>query len=254
MASVEILSGRSSGTVVELGFDGRWQVGTARTAEVRLRERGVSYAHATICADEGRFCVVDQHSSQGTFVNGERVAKGGDFALASGDEIRFGSVQVRFVDEIPAERSASARIQSLAAMNDELTRSDDLRDRLAEAEEELSRSVEETAVLRGKLARAEVERDAARAEAAQYEEEVGRLRAKLEETCASRDARISELEGGLSGLEAKLERAESSEIERLQAELIGARSEAEEFRSQVDEINQEMIELQDELETARGHP
>ena len=56
MAQLTILDGKFAGTVFELTSGQDHEVGTARRAEVRITERGVSYNHARFEADdEGGF-------------------------------------------------------------------------------------------------------------------------------------------------------------------------------------------------------
>lgn len=62
-------------------------VGRDKTAAVRLVEPGVSRRHARVAAVDGEVSIVDLDSSNGTFVNGERVMAG---MLGSGDLLRFG--------------------------------------------------------------------------------------------------------------------------------------------------------------------
>src|SRR3569833_234638 len=51
----------------------------------------VSTRHGEIRGDNGRYEVVDNRSTNGTFVNGERIPSGGSRELRSGDVIGFGS-------------------------------------------------------------------------------------------------------------------------------------------------------------------
>lgn len=59
-----------------------------------LRDIDVSRLHAVFeIQDEGQVLLRDQGSTNGTYVNGVRVA---DTTLKSGDEIKFGSTKCRF--------------------------------------------------------------------------------------------------------------------------------------------------------------
>jgi len=61
--------------------------------DVRLTDGSVSQPHAFIDFHEGRFMIYDQGSTNGTFVNDQRVR----FAeIESGDELRFGRLRLRF--------------------------------------------------------------------------------------------------------------------------------------------------------------
>ncbi|MBM3684147.1 MAG: DUF2662 domain-containing protein [Actinobacteria bacterium] len=69
-------------------------VGRAETSDVQLVDPSVSRAHAEVRARGDGFVVVDLGSTNGTRVNGARVA---ECELRDGDEVVFGSVAVRFV-------------------------------------------------------------------------------------------------------------------------------------------------------------
>jgi pSer/pThr/pTyr-binding forkhead associated (FHA) protein len=53
----------------------------------------VSRRHAVIAADGGGYIIRDQGSSNGTFVNGQRVE---ETALRPGDEVSIGGTRFRF--------------------------------------------------------------------------------------------------------------------------------------------------------------
>ncbi len=279
MASLEVLSGRSGGKVLELDDDGEWLVGTNRRAGLRLTDRGVSYNHATVYADAGVFTLVDERSTAGTFVNDELLERETPYSLQPGDSIRFGeTVEIAFNNRSQAERSASGRLGLMKEATEELTRVDDLHERLAEAEDELSRAIEEGAALRSELEtlRAKIaasdsleealeaaksELQDAQSTAHQQEAQVSRLRQNLEETHTEREQltlRLKALEPSpdqpskLADLEAALSAAQE-EAAAAVADLVDARAEAEEFRVQVDEINEEMVELQNELDQLKGN-
>src|SRR5690606_10895959 len=65
LARLEILSGKSQGEVHPLGAQ-EHRVGTARNADVPLRDRGISFTHATILHVDGAFFVTDMGSRDGT--------------------------------------------------------------------------------------------------------------------------------------------------------------------------------------------
>src|SRR5208282_5932909 len=66
--------------------------------DVVLDDTTVSRRHATITRKPGGFELADLGSTNGTYVNGGRVRK--PIALKGGDEIKFGSVRMAFVDAI----------------------------------------------------------------------------------------------------------------------------------------------------------
>ena len=70
---------------------------------LQIEDASVSSSHAEIFADEDRFFVRDLGSTNGTFINGEKIDKA---LLHEGDEVRFGTVLTRFgISEAPAENT-----------------------------------------------------------------------------------------------------------------------------------------------------
>jgi FHA domain len=70
-------------------------VGRGSEAAVRIDEYRVSRHHAILVRHGRFFRLLDNRSSNGTYVNGRRIVAVG---LGSGDLIEFGPVRVRFVD------------------------------------------------------------------------------------------------------------------------------------------------------------
>lgn len=82
----------------------RTSFGRGSEAEHRFADDGLSRLHATIYRESDRVWIVDENSSNGTFVNGQRVGGSGT-ALKHGDEIRIGHqtrLNVRFTETIEA--------------------------------------------------------------------------------------------------------------------------------------------------------
>ncbi len=59
------------------------------------QERGVSRRHATIRWIEGGYVLVDQHSSNGTWLNGVRLVPGYAYQIPPGANVRFGGLLVQ---------------------------------------------------------------------------------------------------------------------------------------------------------------
>ena len=92
------------------------RVGRAPDNDVRLREPSVSNAHATLTRRVTGWVLFDLDSTNGTFVNGERVT--GERRLESGCELRFGNVRVVFrAMQGPDRDDSSAR--ALAGLPDD---------------------------------------------------------------------------------------------------------------------------------------
>jgi hypothetical protein len=87
------LSGSVVGEVYT--FAGPMTVGREKDNTIALPLDGtVSRRHARIDLENGNWVVVDMGSSNGTFVNGQRLAE--PRILQRGDEVQFGSVRFRF--------------------------------------------------------------------------------------------------------------------------------------------------------------
>lgn len=82
----------SDGREFSLGF-GSLRVGRQKRADVVVDDRTVSRHHADICYESGRYVVYD-HSSNGTWINGQPVAVARP--LRHSDTVKFGEVEFRF--------------------------------------------------------------------------------------------------------------------------------------------------------------
>ncbi|MCC6329858.1 MAG: FHA domain-containing protein [Acidobacteria bacterium] len=69
--------------------DGRTTFGRGSEAVYRFADDGLSRLHATVYREGDRVWIVDENSSNGTFVNGERAAPAGT-PLRNGDTVRIG--------------------------------------------------------------------------------------------------------------------------------------------------------------------
>jgi hypothetical protein len=75
----------------------RLNVGRASDNELTLNDASVSKIHAALLmTGEGTLLVADTGSTNGTFINGRRIAYGESRVIEDGDVIGFGDVEVRF--------------------------------------------------------------------------------------------------------------------------------------------------------------
>jgi hypothetical protein len=70
------------------------------TADIVIEDPGVSRRHARVLPDNGALIVEDLGSSNGTYVNGERIS--GPVKLAAGDEVQLGDTVIGVEGETPA--------------------------------------------------------------------------------------------------------------------------------------------------------
>ncbi len=115
------VSGRYQGTVFALPGDGKVVLGRESDSELVLPEDLVSRRHAELVVKDGEVTVKDLASTNGTFVNGQRVKKA---KLAVGDRVLVGTSLMKLV---PAPAGAQAtppvivtRTRSQAAMSGKL--------------------------------------------------------------------------------------------------------------------------------------
>ncbi len=96
----------------------RTSFGRGSEADYRFADDGLSRLHAVIYRDGDNIWVVDENSTNGTFVNGESVRPGGT-PLKNGDTIRIGhntNLKVRMADvQKPAPKPAAAQTVGAAA-------------------------------------------------------------------------------------------------------------------------------------------
>jgi len=79
--------------------------GRAPDCDLPIQEGSVSGHHGSLRFEGGRWWLHDNNSSNGSFVNGQRIA---DSPLNNGDTLQFGDVQVRFFTDPPAAPAAPA--------------------------------------------------------------------------------------------------------------------------------------------------
>jgi hypothetical protein len=72
-------------------------IGRAEDNSLRLADRFVSSRHAVIRRTDGGFQVRDEGSTNGTFVNGQRLL--GELALQDGDEVEIGATVLQFCED-----------------------------------------------------------------------------------------------------------------------------------------------------------
>jgi len=85
--------------VLKLG-SGRLSIGRGTDNDLFLNDKSVSKIHAALVMNrEGTLLVADTGSTNGTFINGRRIAYGEARQIEDGDVVGFGDVEVRFRKE-----------------------------------------------------------------------------------------------------------------------------------------------------------
>lgn len=105
LPTLVVIQGRRSGERVAVP-NGGVTIGRDPASGVVFDDDGVSRRHAFLTSVDGVVTVQDAGSTNGTWVNGERV--GTSRRLTPGDELRLGAVGVRFEAAAPAPAAASA--------------------------------------------------------------------------------------------------------------------------------------------------
>ena len=118
---------RREGAEHSLTFDGmrRIAIGRGSSSDVRLPDPSVSHRHATIDSRGQDFVLVDEESTNGTFVGGARLPPRTSRVLRSGDLIRVGRVWLEArVEQVPITRdvAGTTRDIALALVSDAMAR------------------------------------------------------------------------------------------------------------------------------------
>jgi len=92
-----LIQKNANGTVVRQWdvHDKPLSVGRGDQADVRIDDEEMSRVHFIIVSKDDGHCIQDQNSSNGTYVNGRKVA---EIALKANDRIRAGQTLFSFVD------------------------------------------------------------------------------------------------------------------------------------------------------------
>jgi pSer/pThr/pTyr-binding forkhead associated (FHA) protein len=99
MALLKILNGDSAGAAFAIG-NGDHRVGRADGNHIRLPDGSVSSSHCEVCLDaQGNLVVRDLNSTNGTFINGQRVREA---LVQPGQHLRLGSLELVFENSLAA--------------------------------------------------------------------------------------------------------------------------------------------------------
>jgi|CZKU01.1.fsa_nt_gi pSer/pThr/pTyr-binding forkhead associated (FHA) protein len=114
---VRVVARHGDGGDTRLTFDGtqRVVIGRGAGSDVRLPDASVSHRHASLRAQGGDFAVVDEGSTNGTYVGEVRIAPHTSRVVRSGDKVRVGRVWLELrMDQTPVTRDVAAATRDLA--------------------------------------------------------------------------------------------------------------------------------------------
>ncbi|CAN5784727.1 hypothetical protein BH20ACI4_BH20ACI4_15910 [soil metagenome] len=111
----------------EIRFDGeKLTFGRGSDADYRFEDDGLSRLHSTIYRDGERVWIVDENSTNGTFVNGEKVGASGT-PLHNGDTVKIGhytNLKIRFAEsEISAAAVSAGNSQTSSVVSSSANKS-----------------------------------------------------------------------------------------------------------------------------------
>jgi pSer/pThr/pTyr-binding forkhead associated (FHA) protein len=132
---ITVLVRSVGGDGVRLTFDGtqRIVIGRGAGSDVRLPDTSVSHRHATIHAQGGEFVLVDEASTNGTFVGDVRIAPHTSRLVRSHDRVRVGRIWLELIlEQRPVTRDVgvATRDLALALVSQALAAGDDTRTRV----------------------------------------------------------------------------------------------------------------------------
>jgi len=114
---ITVIVRSEGGGDARLTFDGmqRVVIGRGAGSDVRLPDAGVSHRHACLVGRGADFLLVDEGSTNGTFVGEVRVAPHTSRIVRSGDTVRVGRVWLELrIDQSPVTRDVAGATRDLA--------------------------------------------------------------------------------------------------------------------------------------------
>ena len=81
---------------------GEVKIGRSSGSNLRVREPSISRNHAVLLVQEGQYFLMDNGSSNGSYLNGKRLVPNRPYPVIVGDSLKFGEVKVRFEEAVRA--------------------------------------------------------------------------------------------------------------------------------------------------------
>ncbi len=114
---ITVIVRHGSGEDTRLTFDGtqRVVIGRGPGSDVRLPDTSVSHRHASLRGQGSDFALIDEGSTNGTYVGDVRIAARTSRLVRSGDTVRVGRVVLELrIDQSPVTRDVAAATRDLA--------------------------------------------------------------------------------------------------------------------------------------------
>ena len=114
---ITVIVRSATGDETRLTFDGTQPIAIGRAAgcDVRLPDATVSHRHASLRAQGADFVLIDEESTNGTFVGGVPIAARTSRIVRSGDQIRLGRVWIEIrIDHSAITRDVAGATRDLA--------------------------------------------------------------------------------------------------------------------------------------------
>ena len=115
LATLEVINeGPIKGHKFEL-FSALTNIGRGAHNDVVINDESLSGSHAKLLKRDGAWWVVDQHSTNGTYVGGKRVS--GEQQLVGAPDVRFGGIKVTFRPTADSLEDAGKGTRAIAAVH-----------------------------------------------------------------------------------------------------------------------------------------
>ncbi len=121
------LNGKQLQIQLEFTEGMRRSVGRNKQNDLTIDDNSVSKIHAALVLNkENQFQIADTGSTNGTFINGQRISYGKAMTISDSDKVKFGTIEVSFTRQIQPEISEPVEIVDSATKTEVLLNSEKL--------------------------------------------------------------------------------------------------------------------------------
>jgi pSer/pThr/pTyr-binding forkhead associated (FHA) protein/uncharacterized protein involved in exopolysaccharide biosynthesis len=124
-ACLAVIDGREAGRLFAL-INREELIGRASNAQIQIDDGAISTQHAKLFWDGSRHTIIDMGSTNGTFVNGERLTQYEPVALNFGDTLKIADIQLAYLERQERD-DPHGRTQALALHGPHTSRLDPVR-------------------------------------------------------------------------------------------------------------------------------